>query len=127
MQISFDNGLLFTSIQLKYKGKIHVIDNVVIDTGAARSLLSADAVESIDIRFENDDKIVTMYGIGGEEHAFEKNIDEIRLGDTTICNYDIHFGTIDPDGEINGLLGLDLLMKAELMIDFKNLLISKVL
>lgn len=91
MQINFDNGLLFTSIKVKYKDKIHIVDKVVIDTGAARSLIASDAVEVMDIRFENGDKIVTMYGIGGEEHAFEKSIDEIVLGDTVIRNYGVHF------------------------------------
>ncbi len=33
--IDFRHGLLFTSIKVFYQGKSKVIDNIVIDTGAA--------------------------------------------------------------------------------------------
>lgn len=121
MQIELKDGLLVTSLQITNKGITKVIDNVVIDTGAAHSLLSSDVVEDIDIRYLNGDKIVTMYGIGGEEHAFEKVLDSVQLGDIEINSYYMHFGSIDPYGRINGLLGLDLLIKAGIVIDLKNL------
>ena len=121
MQIELKDGLLVTSLQVAYKGITKVIDNVVIDTGAAHSLLSSDVVEDIDIRFLNGDKMVTMYGIGGEEHAFEKVLESVRLGEIEIRSYDMHFGSIDPYGRINGLLGLDLLIRAGIVIDLKNL------
>lgn len=35
MKFEYRNGLLFTSIQLSYKGKTKTIDNIVIDTGAS--------------------------------------------------------------------------------------------
>ena len=37
MDIQLRNGLLFTSIKLIYKGASKVIENVVIDTGAAET------------------------------------------------------------------------------------------
>ena len=62
-----------------------------------------------------------MYGIGGEEHAFEKTLDSVQIGEIVVSSYEMHFGSIDPYGKINGLLGLDLLIKAGIVIDLRNL------
>ncbi|MCZ0756836.1 aspartyl protease, partial [Anoxybacillus sp. J5B_2022] len=45
MQIEYRDGLLFTSIEIVYRGKTKRIDNMVIDTGAAKTLISQHAVE----------------------------------------------------------------------------------
>ena len=62
------------------------------------------------------------YGVGGSAHnAFIKVLDEIKLESHEIKNIEIDFCLIDNSGEINGLLGLDILMKIGALIDFKNL------
>jgi predicted aspartyl protease len=124
MQIRFENGLLLTSLMITYKGKTKIVNNIIIDTGAAHSMLSSDTVEDIGIRFTNGDRIISMYGIGGEDYAFEKVVENIKIGDINIEGYDMHFGLINSSG-INGLLGLDLLMKAGMIIDLKNLKVYK--
>ena len=35
MNMKFQDGLLFTSIQISFRGRTKVIENIVIDTGAA--------------------------------------------------------------------------------------------
>lgn len=40
MKIEFREGLLFTSIQISFRGRTKVIENMVIDTGAAESIIS---------------------------------------------------------------------------------------
>ncbi len=47
MNILIDNFHLQTSLSITYQGKIETIDRLVIDTGAAQSLLSSEAVEFI--------------------------------------------------------------------------------
>ena len=42
MELEYRDGLLFTSIEIVYKGKSKVIDNVVVDTGVAGSIISPD-------------------------------------------------------------------------------------
>ena len=49
MKIEFRDGLLFTFLEIKYKGKSKIIDNIVMDTGAAGSIISPDAVDDIGI------------------------------------------------------------------------------
>lgn len=55
INLTFENGLLFTSMEIFFRGKSIVIDNIVIDTGAAETILSPDVVEDIGIFAELDD------------------------------------------------------------------------
>ncbi len=114
MKITYRDGLLFTSLILEYKGKTKEIHNIVIDTGAAETILSPDAVEEIGIYAEMGDRIVSYTGVGGSIHtSFVKTIDSIYIENKALEKFDIDFGIIDPKGEINGLLGLDILMVME--------------
>ncbi|SFR16399.1 aspartyl protease family protein [Desulfoscipio geothermicus] len=74
MRIAFRNGLLFVSLTIMYKGKTKSIDNVVIDTGAAYSIISPDVVDDLGLVYEKDDTVVTSYGIGGKQYAFVKQV-----------------------------------------------------
>lgn len=125
MKIEYRDRLLFASIEITYKGITKVIDNVVIDTGAAGSIISPDAVDDIGIYAELGDRLIEYYGVGGSVHnAFIKRIDKIKIADRTIENIDIDFGLIDTEGEINGLIGLDILLEIGATIDLKNLIID---
>ena len=70
--------MLFTSIEITYRGKTKQISNVVIDTGALHSLLTPDCVDEIGIRISGEDEIVTSYGIGGKETFFCKESGQSR-------------------------------------------------
>lgn len=121
MKIQFQDGLLFASIQISFRGTTRVIDNIVIDTGAAESIISPDAVEDIGIFAEPEDNVNSFYGVGGSLHNFfSKNVDEIKLGQVKLDKVKMDFGVIDPKGYINGLLGLDLLIKIGAVINLKK-------
>ncbi|AKL96987.1 aspartyl protease [Clostridium aceticum] len=121
MKIIYRDGLLYTSVKISYKGQIKIIDNIVVDTGAAVSIISPDAVYDLEIYPEEDDEIVTFIGVGGSEHhSFTKKIDEIEIGKFTVVEAKVDFGIIDPAGEINGLLGLDILIAMGATIDLKE-------
>lgn len=74
MQIEIIDNLLQASITLYYKDRSLTIDNLVIDTGAAHSLLSSDIVSEIGIKFENGDRLVRSFGIGGDEYSLRKQV-----------------------------------------------------
>lgn len=123
MNTEYRDGLLFTEMSLKWLGKTVNIDNVVIDTGASHSLISSDVAEFIGILYANGDKIVSMYGIGGQEFAFRKKIDGVFLGRKFTEGIELDFGYLGDDG-INGLIGLDLLMASKAIIDLNKLEIT---
>ena len=122
MKITFRDGLLFTSLEVLFRGRKKTVENVVIDTGAARTVIAPDAVTDIGLRYGLGDRIVGAYGIGGQQYAYEKRVDGVRFGSFSVGSCNIDFGMIDPKGNINGLLGLDLLMEIGVVIDLKNLL-----
>lgn len=124
MEIQFKHGLLYTSLEIIYKNKREIIDNIVIDTGAAHTIICPDAVSELGISASIEDEFITMYGIGGDQYAYRKLIDGILLGTCVIDEVKVDFGMIDEEGNINGLLGLDLLMRAHATIDLENLKIT---
>lgn len=121
MKLRYEHGLLFIDIQIEYNGKIVKVNDVVVDTGAAHTIIDPDAVHEVGIKAEAGDKFITMYGIGGEHYAYRKNIDCIEIGDGKLNNVSLDFGIIDEEGIINGLLGLDVLMKLGIKINLDKL------
>ena len=124
MKIKFKDGLIFTSIEITYQGKSKVLENIVVDTGAAKSLISQECVDDIGLKVSLDDEITISYGVGGKEHAFVKQVDSVAIDDYVICNSKLDFSGFLYEG-INGLLGLDLMIKAGLVIDLKNMNIDR--
>lgn len=120
MKIKYKHGLLLVDVMLNYSGKSKQIKNMVLDTGAARTLISQDAVDDIGLQVGFDDRIVTYFGIGGKEYAFRKNIDNIQIGDYVIKNIEVDFNDFGYE-DIKGLLGLDLLIQAGFTIDLLHL------
>lgn len=63
---------------------------------------------------------MSSYGIGGEEYFFRKPVDYIKLGSHEIQDMKLDFGSLD-GWDINGLIGLDILMSGGFRIDLKEL------
>ncbi|WP_102345920.1 retropepsin-like aspartic protease [Bacillus sp. Marseille-P3661] len=120
MKIRHKYGLLLVDIILTFNGKSKLIENMVVDTGAARTLISQDIVEDIGLHVDLHDRIVTYFGVGGKEHAFRKQVDKIQINDFVVKKIEVDFNDFGYE-DINGLLGLDLLMKAGFNIDLLNL------
>ena len=125
MELEYRNGLLFVSIKIKYKNKIKTIDNIVLDTGAAEAIISPDAVDDIGVFAESHDNINSYYGIGGSIHNFfTKEIDEVWIDTVKLQHVKVDFGVIDLKGKINGLLGLDLLLRMNAVIDLGKMVLT---
>ena len=125
IKIEYKDGLLFTSLEIFYRGSSLVIDNIVIDTGAAETIISPDVVEEIGIFAELEDYVHSFYGVGGSLHNFfSKQVDGITLGGIMLNKTKLDFGVVDPQGQISGLLGLDILMSLNAVIDLKELEMS---
>lgn len=125
IKIECKDGLLFTSLEIFFRGNSLVIDNIVIDTGAAETIISPDVVEEIGIFAELEDYVHSFYGVGGSLHNFfSKQIDGITLGGIKLNKTKLDFGVVDPQGQINGLLGLDILMRLKAVIDLEKLNLS---
>ncbi|WP_405454182.1 aspartyl protease family protein [Paenibacillus sp. HJGM_3] len=83
-------------------------------------MLSQDEVDEIGIKVTYEDDIITSYGIGGKEHAFVKTVQSIEVGEYVLNDIPLDFTSFKYTN-INGLLGLDVLMNGKFNIDLYNL------
>ncbi len=125
MAIDYRDGLLFTTLKLAYQGKIGIVKNVIIDTGASHSILSPDSVRELGMEYDDEDQIVTSFGLGGRQYAFVKKVERVEFGPFRVNSCNMDFCVIDQTGRVNGLLGLDLLSSVGAVIDLKNMLLYK--
>ena len=117
MRVYIFDKLICTDITITFKGKSKTLKNVVIDTGAAQSIINSLYVSDLGIVPSFEDKLIKTKGIGGELKFFYRNVDEIRIDDLVFKNLEIDFGEIDSKGEISGLIGLDILNNIRAVID----------
>ncbi|NSW90112.1 MAG: retropepsin-like domain-containing protein [Firmicutes bacterium] len=117
MNVYLFDRLICTDITVTFNGKSKTLKNVVVDTGAAQSIINSIFVADLEIAPSFKDKMVKTRGIGGDLEFFYRTVDELKIGDFTFKNYEIDFGEIDPKGEISGLIGLDLLNELRAVID----------
>lgn len=123
MNLDLRDGLLFVSLRLTYKGKAHMVNNIILDTGAAHSLIDRSAVESLNLATDDDDIIVTMTGISGNDYAVRKQIESITFGMQSFEGPYLDFGNLDAHPGINGLLGADILVRGRFIIDLNGMAI----
>ncbi|MCC0697230.1 retropepsin-like aspartic protease [Clostridioides sp. ES-S-0048-02] len=123
----YKKGLLYTDIEISIENKNILIKDVIIDTGASHTIISSSYLEKSDIGFNDNDTIVKASGYGGAvQYSVRKSVDKVICGDIILENIRLDFGEIDPEEKVNGLLGLDFLRNANLIIDLvDNLLIKK--
>jgi len=72
MELVIENDLPFVTIQVKLGVNYLEIPNVLIDTGSAKSILSADILEPIGVSPGRNDRLKRVRGIGGTEIVYEK-------------------------------------------------------
>ncbi|MEF2967312.1 retropepsin-like aspartic protease [Paenibacillus sp. M1] len=121
MNLDFRDGLLFTGITITHYGKSVFIPNVIIDTGAVESIISVDAIDGLFDKYEPEDQIRFMTGIGGRKASVRKRVDEVKFLSFRIFQYTIDFGRMGDDNSINGLIGLDILIPGKFIVDLNQL------
>ena len=121
MNLKLIDGLLFSSIVITHYGKLMTIRNVVIDTGAAESIISIDAVDDLFHSYEPGDQIRFMTGIGGREAAIRRRVDQVQVDTFVIKDFQLDFGRIGEYNGINGLIGLDLLIPGKFIVDLSRM------
>lgn len=92
---------------------------MAVDTGAAHTIIVSDAVDEIGISFKTSDPINRSFGVGGTDYAFEKTVDSIEFNGHRMSSKSLNFGQIDWD--INGLIGLDILIPGRFIINFDKM------
>lgn len=123
LQYKFD--LPFCVVNLTYKGKSMLINNVLLDTGSGGTVFKMDKVDELGITIEENYTIETISGVRGVEFVYRKNIEGINLGNLEICDFIIEVGVMDYGFEINGIIGMDFLKEVGAIIDLEKMIFYK--
>ncbi|MEP7293521.1 MAG: hypothetical protein ABI835_17175 [Chloroflexota bacterium] len=67
------------------------------------------------------DKLRFLHGIGGDEAVIEKTIDALQIGEFVAAPFIVQMGAMEYGIPMDGIIGLDFLLRAQATIDFKTL------
>jgi predicted aspartyl protease len=124
MQLWLKDSLPYVTIMVAYQGKMVEVSDVLVDTGSASTILSADKLMDVGIKPSVDDILHTIRGIGGGEVVFLREVDFLKLGERSISDFEIEVGGMDYGFDINGILGMDFLIKTGAIINLRELRID---
>ena len=117
MRFDLRHDLPLVDVALTFRGASQVILDVLVDTGSASTVISADAVATIGLVPEPGDVLRTLRGVAGREVVFTRVIDRLRVGEHSVDGLLIEIGAMDYGFAIGGIFGMDFLMRAGAVLD----------
>ncbi len=84
MQLRLKNDLPFVTVTVIHQGETVNISDVLVDTGSATTIFSADIMALVHIIPSPDDLLFTIRGVGGTEVVFSRRIEHLRLGEHSL-------------------------------------------
>jgi len=108
-------------MSLTYRDQELILDNVLLDTGSVGTIFSTDKVLLIGLRYEADDIIHRIRGVGGAEFIFTKKVDLLSVGELEVNDFEIEVGGMNYGFEIDGIIGMDFLTQVGAVIDLARL------
>lgn len=117
MQLKLLHKLPFVAVELTYLETSTQVDPVLVDTGSAGTVMSADSVAAVQIYPEPDDILRMIRGVGGVEAVYTRRVDQLQVGSLSLADFEIEVGGMDYGFEIAGILGMDFLIRAGAKID----------
>lgn len=118
MKFKWIDGLPFVSAALTVENQQLQFNNVLIDTGAASSVFCTDKLFEFGLGLQPTDIVLEMAGIGGSERVFQRTVNSIQFGEILVNNPTVQFGEMDYGFDIDGIIGVDILVAAPVLIDF---------
>ena len=76
-------------------------------------------IEELGLAFTKEDEIETFYGVNSLFSYVKRTAESITIGEKSVQNISFYVGTVDDN--IDGLLGLDVLINSGAIIDLKNM------
>ncbi len=94
---------------------------MLVDTGSAGSVFSADAVEPLGFEPEETDIIRQIRGVGGSEFVYSKKVATLAVGEMAVRDFEIQVGAMYYGFPINGIVGMDFLLATRAIVDLARL------
>jgi hypothetical protein len=124
MKLRLDSGLPFVTVEVGWEQSSLTLDSVLLDTGSASTVLSADRLSTIGIKLEPEDPIHRIVGVGGGEFVYCKRLPWVALGDCRAIDVPVEIGAMSYGFRIDGILGMDFMQQLGLLIDLHELEVS---
>lgn len=121
MEIRLEYGLAYVEAAVTFRGRSLVLANVILDTGSAGTVFSADRLLEIGVGPEPHDPIRRIRGVGGTEFVFSKEMDKLQVGTLEATSFETEIGALDYGFLVDGILGLDFLRSCKAVIDLDRL------
>ena len=121
MQLTLQDDLIIVPVTVVYRDQEIQIQNMVVDTGSATTMISTDVVAQVGIVPELDDVLHFIRGIGGTEVVFSRRVDRLQVGPQAVEQFEVEVGGLDDTFDINGILGMDFLLHVGAIIDLSAL------
>lgn len=117
MQLQLKYDLPCVTVSIRYQGLVVDIPDVVVDTGSGTTLIATEFAVLAGILPLPQDRLRNVQGIGGIEAVFIRRVDQIQVGDYVLDGFEIDVGSMDYGFAINGLLGMNFLLRSGAVID----------
>jgi len=124
VQLTLRHDLAFVTATLTYRGTTVSVPGVLVDTGAASTVINADLAADAGIFLEPGDKLRTLRGVGGREYVFVRDVDRLAIGENGLDGFEVEIGALDYGLEIGGILGMDFLRATGAVVDLDRLTIE---
>ncbi len=124
MKLYFDYGLPFAEIELWNGDKGIKLSKVLIDTGSATTIISAETAINLGLGPQPDDEINLVRGVGGAEAVYEKGVEKVIFDTVTLNNCKVDIGAMEYGFELNAILGMNILKQAAVIINLSEMTIS---
>lgn len=121
MKIRYEGGLLYVTAELVYQSRKITLRDVILDTGSAGTLFSADEVFNLDLVPDPSDPIRRIRGIGGSEAVLSKRLDALAVGELKSSGFVVQIGAMDYGFPLQGLIGADFLTETGAVLDLNRL------
>ena len=121
MRIRIQDSLPFVTAVLIYRGQQLVLENMLLDTGSASTILSTDRVQKVGLVPRPEDALHEIRGVGGVEIVFARKIDCLMVGEFAVENFEVEIGAMEYGIAIDGIVGLDFLTQMKAILDFDRL------
>lgn len=121
MQLQLRGELPFVTASLTFRGSTIEIPDVLVDTGAASTILNADCAAEAGVYLDPSDRLRVLRGVGGRELVFVRHVDRLAVGACGLDGFEVEIGEMDYGVSMGGILGMDFLRAAGAIIDLRQL------
>ncbi len=115
------DGLSYISVTLRAHGQILALERVLLDTGSSGTVFKTHDLEKLGVGLLPTDPLLFLQGIGGEEALVEKSIEALQVGSLIVAPFKIQMGAVNYGIPMDGILGLDFLLRTQAVIDLDAL------